>query len=123
MITSVTEQVQAGADLLDKHGPADWRSRVDLSRLDILDPDNCILGQIYGDYNQGMKSLGIVTGTAYGFISAIADKSMNEKKWKIIVSGPSTPLDVFRAAVAAARAAGLDVEVKVKQTVVTETTL
>lgn len=66
----------AGAELLDRLGPADWYRRVDLVKLDIADPAVCVLGQVYGDglggvFNSALDALGLTGEDAhvneYGF--------------------------------------------------------
>jgi hypothetical protein len=56
MQTAVS-RAAAGARVLDTKIP-DWAKKVDVSRLDIGDTENCILGQIFGDYNDGQTKLG-----------------------------------------------------------------
>jgi hypothetical protein len=43
--------------LLDSHGPAGWRARVDPDRLDMNDPQRCVLGQLYESYADGLRTL------------------------------------------------------------------
>lgn len=52
-------RVQRGIALLDEKGPSDWRSRIDLTTLDIDDATLCILAQLYGDYHTGCEAIGI----------------------------------------------------------------
>lgn len=42
------QRVMRGARLLDEYRP-DWRSRIDLSTLDLSNPCLCILGQVYAE--------------------------------------------------------------------------
>lgn len=42
--------VQAGIKWLDENGPEDWRSLVDLDRLNISNTRDCILGQVFAKY-------------------------------------------------------------------------
>lgn len=78
-IPTIADRVAAGIKLLDKKGPADWRSRVKTETLDILCGDNCILGQIYAvppppehtnGFGVGQETLGIDLCDVwkYGFI-------------------------------------------------------
>lgn len=67
---TIEERVTAGVALLDAKGPADWRSRINLNILDLDDAYNCILGQLYGEFIQGAKHLGI--GGAGGRLDASA---------------------------------------------------
>ena len=53
-----------GAEYLDKKlGTKSWRKKIDKDRLDLLLPCDCILGQLYLDYYEGTRNLGI---TDYG---------------------------------------------------------
>lgn len=52
--------------------PADWRKRIDFDTLAMSSTDNCILGQIFGDFTVGKQKLGITLGgmghaSDYGF--------------------------------------------------------
>jgi hypothetical protein len=49
-------RVKAGAAVLDKDWQG-WRSGIDLERLDITSIGNCVLGQLYGDYGTGWRTL------------------------------------------------------------------
>lgn len=46
---NVSERVAAGVAYLDEQAPG-WRDRVNLDRLRMSHCEDCILGQIYGDY-------------------------------------------------------------------------
>lgn len=52
----VAERVANGASLLDAKVPG-WFSRINLSTLDICDGENCVLGQLFGDYEDGCEFL------------------------------------------------------------------
>jgi hypothetical protein len=69
-VTAMLEQrVQRGAQLLDEKVP-DWRSKIDVERLDISDFRDCILGQLFGSYRTGLREMGlasILVGVDYGF--------------------------------------------------------
>ena len=49
----------AGAAFLDEHVPG-WRTRIDLSTLDLESCENCILGQLFDDFMFGLEHLGLV---------------------------------------------------------------
>ena len=53
----VRARVAAGIALLDQHGPPDWRKQIDLNKLHIALPTFCVLGQLYGHYEEGMGAL------------------------------------------------------------------
>ena len=70
-----SERVAAGAALLDSRRPG-WYQGIDLNRLDIADPVNCVLGQTggYFGYYRELNRLDIVDQAhAYGFTQ---DRSM-----------------------------------------------
>ena len=55
-------EVTAGVEMLDRHFAdtgVDWRSRIDLAKLDMQQSKYCILGQLFGDYHLGIAELGI----------------------------------------------------------------
>lgn len=39
--------------------PSDWKSRIDLADLDLGDSSLCILGQVFGSYDNGLKKIGL----------------------------------------------------------------
>jgi hypothetical protein len=49
---SIINRVHAGVTFLDKMLPS-WRSRIDVELLNIADPNNCILGQLYSINGEG----------------------------------------------------------------------
>src|SRR5205823_6207734 len=58
--------VQAGSQLLDKIEPG-WASKINLSSLSLPTQCNCILGQIYGSYGEGLKKVNLYSGGDHGF--------------------------------------------------------
>ncbi|HEY6019690.1 MAG TPA: hypothetical protein VIY48_07260 [Candidatus Paceibacterota bacterium] len=68
VLLDLRERVAKGVELLDAHDPG-WRHEVDVEKLDILDEEYCILGQVFGDYFEGKGHLGIAfePGSIYGF--------------------------------------------------------
>lgn len=58
-----TRLVEAGAQLLDLYGPAEWRGKIDLQYLDMEDGFWCVLGQVYADKATVSPW---VTGYSYG---------------------------------------------------------
>lgn len=61
-MTTATERAiaaaSAGASLLDRLEPK-WFTLVDTDRLDIDDTNTCILGQVYGDYYDGLRAIAV----------------------------------------------------------------
>jgi hypothetical protein len=63
----VLRRVRLGIGLLDTFGPDDWRERIDIKRLDLADSSRCVLGQVYGGYEQGCRRLWMGEPYAFGF--------------------------------------------------------
>lgn len=49
--------VQKGIKLLDEKYPG-WENEIDISKLQMMNHKNCIVGQLFGDYLRGLKILG-----------------------------------------------------------------
>lgn len=49
-------RAQRGAELLDEKKPQ-WRSHINVGRLDMFHPGYCVLGQLFGDYLYGLRAL------------------------------------------------------------------
>lgn len=57
----VLARVKRGMALLEeKYGP-EWASKVDLDILDLGSSSSCVLGQVYGDWSEGVEALGLNT--------------------------------------------------------------
>src|SRR5207237_6491262 len=52
--------------LKTKHGD-DWANHITPSRLRMREGSRCVLGQVYGDYRDGLLALGLENGEEYGF--------------------------------------------------------
>jgi len=66
----IMSRVRRGAALLDEQRPG-WRDGIDPDRLDISDPQLCVLGQLDGSYSDGRWNLGVAPGhesASYGFV-------------------------------------------------------
>ena len=48
--------VKRGVKALDKGRPG-WEKEIDLTRLDLSEPNVCMLGQLYGNYTRGLNAL------------------------------------------------------------------
>lgn len=62
----VATRVAQGVALLDEKKPG-WVGLINLSRFAISTTDNCVLGQVYGDYGDGCQALYLGYGEEYGF--------------------------------------------------------
>ena len=56
MAQTLEESVARGVELLDAVRPG-WRGEIQRVRLDMADGFHCILGQLYGDYGNGLDAL------------------------------------------------------------------
>lgn len=53
---SAVAAVERGEAWMDKHAPEDWYKRVNVTKLDINNAENCIMGQAYpGGYDEGLN--------------------------------------------------------------------
>lgn len=43
---TIEQRVDNGIEALDRVGPAGWRERLDLDRLDVGSPDDCVIAQL-----------------------------------------------------------------------------
>lgn len=77
--------VKRAVSFLDWTGSIDWRSRVAVPYLDLYDAQACVLGQVYGDYENGLRVLGIREHDAVvlGFNSPhnMAKMSLHSRSW------------------------------------------
>jgi hypothetical protein len=94
MDDDVIEYVADGAALLDgvrfnEPGSAErWWHRIDLDTLDVWSWDKCVLGQVFGDYVDGLNALGLDFGFAHGFNSRAHDKDQFDalnQAWRTVV--------------------------------------
>lgn len=86
MSKNLAEQyVASGAKFLDavEYG---WANRINISTLEMYDGQRCILGQLFGGYEKGLKALSISNEEAseYGFEDDADDVSYHDltKAWK-----------------------------------------
>lgn len=75
-MATAQEYAARGADLLDRYRPG-WAEEIVPEGLDLADPCDCILGQIYGQYDEGCTELSEDDGfygssaEAYGFTTPL----------------------------------------------------
>ena len=62
------ERVNRGIVLLSERYPQ-WINQIDILCLDMMNSRNCILGQLFGNYDNGCTKLGVLftTECQYGF--------------------------------------------------------
>ena len=73
--------VAKGAAFLDKEADFNWRDQIDVTTLDLGVADRCILGQLYGDYSDGVWSLGIENADELGFSTEFSYRVLT-RYWK-----------------------------------------
>ena len=86
-MSAQTVTVTRGIALLDEHLPG-WQDEIDWDDLEMDTCEKCILGQIFGDYQKGLRLLGLEgdRGTRYGFNTEGSwDKLTN--LWRRMVAG------------------------------------
>jgi hypothetical protein len=62
-----TQRVRRGATLLDRERPG-WADEINTRTLDVRFTEVCPLGQLYGDYEDGLDALHLHFPWQYGFI-------------------------------------------------------
>lgn len=85
-----TSNVARGVELLDSRF-ANWRKVIDLDKLDMLSLDNCVLGQLFGSYSNGVSALWFAGyhsdwANEHGF-DTCAEYGELTRVWKDAVSG------------------------------------
>jgi hypothetical protein len=56
MIEQIPDHVAAGVALLNQLDP-EWPLKIDLSRFDVKNHFQCVLGQLYGGYTKGLYAI------------------------------------------------------------------
>lgn len=74
-------ETDPGAQLLDRVMP-DWWQRIRLKKLDMTSLETCVLGQLYGNYFNGLSALGLISGLKHGFDTMTSDLDALTKAWK-----------------------------------------
>jgi hypothetical protein len=93
-------RVKEGMRLLDERGPERWWERIDLDTLDVASSCNCVLGQTYGGYGDGVDALDLTTAetVAHAFYPAAG-------VWSVYRSACHTLTAAWREAIGARRLA------------------
>lgn len=84
----IKKRVIRGMELLQERYGEEWVDHISPENLDLGDGGSCILGQVYGGYNDGLGKLRIRNGSIYGFDSdnsGINYEDLN-KAWKKVFS-------------------------------------
>jgi hypothetical protein len=90
--------VARGAGLLDRK-MQHWRRKVNAEALSVSSVRSCVLAQVYGSYEAGIKELGLSRAEAvsYGFIWRAghwdddAERAALDEAWRAQVTGGGQP--------------------------------
>ena len=76
-------RIARGMELLDRENPS-WCDKIELKSLDVGNVGHCVLGQVYGEYIDGVGALGIAFHTErHGFMWLNSDSVMGlTRSWK-----------------------------------------
>jgi hypothetical protein len=68
--TLAAKRVENGIKFLDRVMPPKWRQKINLDELSLSSTADCVLGQLYGDYDDGRYQLDLDGDEAeeYGFV-------------------------------------------------------
>jgi hypothetical protein len=98
--TFLRQTVAEGVRLLDAKEPH-WYTRINLGTLDMAECDRCILGQVYGNYTEGVEKVFLVRVSPqgpvpdrvydYGFNAPLVQRTYKEEIvflaecWKAVI--------------------------------------
>lgn len=77
---SARDAVSRGSSLLDMKRPG-WYREINIAQLNIMRPTDCICGQLFGGYGEGVNELGVGSRAGeYGFnaLGPSAFEELNE---------------------------------------------
>ncbi len=79
--------VELGADFLDERLPG-WRNEIDPETLALESSCDCVLGQLFGDYERGMSLLGVDYGQSrvLGFRRGRTTYDRLTEAWRCLVT-------------------------------------
>src|SRR6478735_12553958 len=83
MSNEYADVVNAGIKLLDESGPSNWRDLVDVNTLRLESCEVCVLGQVFGSFEDGLNNLDLTQSTSkdYGFNTNYSMQELT-KAWK-----------------------------------------
>jgi len=75
-----TRLIREGVQLLNRRLGKRWPFRIKMKKLNMSDSCNCVLGQLFGHYNDGKEELGILSVMPWdhGFNSSISNEAWLE---------------------------------------------
>jgi len=86
-MSAQTVTVTRGIAYLDEHLPG-WQDEIDWSRLSMETCERCIIGQLFGDYDRGLRILKLDDsgGQRFGFATS-GNWDKLGSIWKKLVAG------------------------------------
>lgn len=72
-------RVERGVALLDSHLGPDWPLRVDRTRLDINDPSDCVLGQLFHEPGASVNGYGLGVRTLWPLVTEVCCPSCSRE--------------------------------------------
>lgn len=94
-------KVARGARYLDRVKP-DWYGLVDVETLNLISAEDCVLGQVFGDYETGLSHLfggngpDLTDRIEYGFTNTAVFEDLPElnEVWALVVDARKMPVTV-----------------------------
>jgi hypothetical protein len=84
---TAAERVAAGAMLLDERKPG-WYKTIDNALLNIASCRKCVLGQVYGDFSDGVRELALGSQFGqYGFSCGSDTAEAINEAWREVIGG------------------------------------
>lgn len=82
---TIAERVAAGADWLDANWPG-WDYDVEPRILDLASDCKCILGQLYGDYGDGLSETDLTQdeARAFGFYAGVVGEEEATRDYPLL---------------------------------------
>lgn len=71
-MNTIESRVQRGIELLDEHYDHEWRHAIVPSDIRMNDGGKCVLAQLFGDYVDGLKTLGL-SDPLYPYTGLVGD--------------------------------------------------
>lgn len=89
-LTAEQQRARAGAAFLDEHRTDHWRAKINRDELDLNSECHCVLGQLYGNFYEGLAALGLRFSDTYrewrsrdlGFNGRTVDMPALTEAWK-----------------------------------------
>jgi hypothetical protein len=83
-LSGISLEVWNGVSFLDQHRPG-WENEINLDKLELASTDECILGQLVGDYHvaKGLYNLSSTDCFVHGFATLDSRRVTNE--WRRII--------------------------------------